>query len=234
MNSGLIKTYIYCLAAGSNGVGGTNLFAGTPIGVFRSTDAGTSWVQLDSGFTSKYIYSMAVVPNGSGGTNLFAGTDGDGVFLSSDNGVSWVNANSGLANKYIYTLVVDGTDLVAGTDGGVYRRPLMDLVTSVEKVSSGVPERFSLGQNYPNPFNPSTTIPFALSSRSLVSLIVYDALGRTVAVLRSEELPAGEYYQRWDAASMPSGVYFYRFSARSLDAGQAGEFVETKKLLLLK
>ena len=226
VNAGLIRTFVYCLATAANGAGGTNLFAGTPSGLFRSSDAGTSWVRLDSGFTSKYIYSLAASPNGAGGSYLFAGTDGEGVFLSTDNGSSWTPANTGLANNYVYTLVVNGNDLYAGTDGGVYRRPLANLITSVEQRSADLPLKFSLGQNYPNPFNPTTTIPFSLSSRTFVSLIVYDALGRKVSVLRSEELPAGEYLQRWVAANIPSGIYFYRL--------QAGPLAETRKLILLK
>ena len=85
---------------------------------------------------------------------------------------------------------------------------------------------YLLGQNYPNPFNPSTVLPFSLPSRSFVSLNVYDSIGRKVATIVSEELPAGSYSRQWNAANMSSGTYYYRLHASS--------FVETKKLLLLK
>ena len=98
--------------------------------------------------------------------------------------------------------------------------------TDVQNVSADLPTRFSLGQNYPNPFNPSTSISFALPSQSVVSLKVFDALGREAAVLLREELPAGNYSRQWNAAGLPSGVYFYRL--------QAGSFIETKKLILLR
>jgi hypothetical protein len=88
------------------------------------------------------------------------------------------------------------------------------------------PKEFSLSQNYPNPFNPSTAISFNLPSRTFVSLRIYDALGREVSILVSEELSAGIYVQEWNASNLPSGVYFYRL--------QAGSFVNTKKLLLIK
>jgi len=88
------------------------------------------------------------------------------------------------------------------------------------------PTKFVLEQNYPNPFNPATTISFTLSSKSFVSLKLFDALGREVSVLVSEELPAGSYSRQWNSAGLASGVYFYRF--------QAGGFLATKKLLLLK
>jgi len=85
---------------------------------------------------------------------------------------------------------------------------------------------FVLKQNYPNPFNPVTTIPFRLPSKSVVSLKVFNALGREVVVLLSEELPAGTYSRQWNATGLASGVYYYRL--------QAGSFVETRKLLLLR
>jgi len=101
-----------------------------------------------------------------------------------------------------------------------------------------------LAQNYPNPFNPSTSISFSLPSKSDVSLKVFDALGRQVSVLFVEELTAGTYARQWVAAGLPSGVYFYRLSvvpsarrdlvpAESRD-GQAGQYVETRKMLLLR
>jgi hypothetical protein len=85
---------------------------------------------------------------------------------------------------------------------------------------------YLLGQNYPNPFNPDTNIFFNISSRSLVSLMVFDLLGREVAAIASEEMSAGTHLLKWNAVDFPSGVYFYRL--------QAGPFTETKKLTLLK
>ena len=106
------------------------------------------------------------------------------------------------------------------------------------------PSMVSLAQNYPNPFNPSTTISFSLPSKSLVSLKVFDSLGREVKTIASEEMPAGSYTRKWDAAGFPSGIYFYRLSVvpsspRDLGMikgqdGQAGSFSQTKKVVLLK
>jgi hypothetical protein len=83
-----------------------------------------------------------------------------------------------------------------------------------------------LMQNYPNPFNPSTTISFSLSSKSFVSLKVFDLTGREVAILANEQLPSGTYRLQWNADGRSSGAYFYHL--------QAGLFGETKKLLLIK
>ncbi|MBI4429969.1 MAG: T9SS type A sorting domain-containing protein [Ignavibacteriales bacterium] len=85
---------------------------------------------------------------------------------------------------------------------------------------------FSLEQNYPNPFNPSTEIQFSLPQKRHVTLTIFDLLGREVVTLVSEEWSAGSYCTGWDAGRMSSGVYLCRL--------QAGDFVETKKLLLLR
>ncbi|MCH8954694.1 T9SS type A sorting domain-containing protein, partial [candidate division KSB1 bacterium] len=91
---------------------------------------------------------------------------------------------------------------------------------------SSIPSSFALEQNYPNPFNPSTTIQFSLRLPSFVTLKVYNILGEEVTILVVENLPSGNYKVEWNASRLTSGVYYYRL--------QAGEFVETKKLTLLK
>jgi hypothetical protein len=101
-------------------------------------------------------------------------------------------------------------------------------LTGVDMAASAAPYRYQLQQNYPNPFNPSTTIGFGVSGpgSSPVRLIVFDLLGREVAVLVNEKKEPGSYTVTWNARGMASGVYFYRL--------QAGEFVQTYKLLLLR
>ena len=89
-----------------------------------------------------------------------------------------------------------------------------------------VPTEYSLAQNYPNPFNPATNFEFAIPHPGLVSLKVFDALGREVAMLVSEVKAPGTYKLRWDAGNLPSGIYFYRLSA--------GAFSESKKLVLIR
>jgi hypothetical protein len=100
------------------------------------------------------------------------------------------------------------------------------MVTLVERVSTDVPTHFSLDQNYPNPFNPSTTITFELPRASHVSLCAYNTLGQLISVLVDENKPAGVFSAQFDAATLPSGVYFYRL--------QAGDFTQTKKLVLVR
>ena len=100
------------------------------------------------------------------------------------------------------------------------------IFVNVAENASGVPTQFALRQNYPNPFNPSTTIGFSLPRAAHAVLKVFNTLGEEIETLISEELGAGTYTTRWDAASIASGVYFYRL--------QAGSYVETKKLILLR
>lgn len=88
------------------------------------------------------------------------------------------------------------------------------------------PAEYDLVQNYPNPFNPSTEIAFALPEAAEVRLVVYDALGRTVARLVDGALPAGRHRVQWNAANLASGVYVYRLTA--------GSFESTRRMIFLK
>ncbi len=88
------------------------------------------------------------------------------------------------------------------------------------------PVSFALGQNYPNPFNPSTTIRFSIHTAGVVSLQVFDVLGRAIATLVNETKAPGEYSVPWDATDVPSGVYFYKLVA--------GNSVAVKKLMVAK
>ncbi len=84
----------------------------------------------------------------------------------------------------------------------------------------------ALHQNYPNPFNPSTKITFTLPITDLVKLEVYNTLGQLVRTLVEDELQVGSHEYEFNASHLPSGLYFYRF--------QAGDWIDTKKMLLIK
>ena len=98
--------------------------------------------------------------------------------------------------------------------------------TSIEDEINKVPVQFKVSQNYPNPFNPSTKIEYSIPQSSNVIIKVFDVLGNEIETLINEEKSAGTYELIWNAANLPSGVYFYRL--------QAGSFVETKKMVLMK
>jgi hypothetical protein len=93
-------------------------------------------------------------------------------------------------------------------------------------VNNSAPVDYTLQQNYPNPFNPVTTISYSLPVKSEVELIIFNALGEGVMQLTNEEKEAGRYSVKFNATELTSGIYFYRL--------QAGSFVQTKKMVLLR
>ena len=104
--------------------------------------------------------------------------------------------------------------------------------TDVEEESTDLlPEKYHLNQNYPNPFNPITNIEYNVPARSHVTIEVFNILGQKIKTLVDEKKSAGEYYTTWDGddsygQKVSTGIYLYRFLA--------GDFVETKKMILLK
>lgn len=100
------------------------------------------------------------------------------------------------------------------------------LFVGVEESETTIPTEYNLSQNYPNPFNPSTTINFSIKEAGLVTLKVYDMLGREVSNIVNENLSEGIYNKVFNASGLSSGIYFYSL--------KAGKFSETKKMLLLK
>jgi hypothetical protein len=112
------------------------------------------------------------------------------------------------------------------------RDQLMGKILSFFTITVGVedenltPQNYILHQNYPNPFNPTTTISYRLAHNGFVTLRVFDALGREVRQLVSEEQTAGGHTVRFDGKDLSSGIYFYHL--------RSGEFVSTKKMILMK
>ena len=100
------------------------------------------------------------------------------------------------------------------------------IVTNVKASNDALPVKFALSQNYPNPFNPSTVIKFSIPSSELVTLKVYDVLGREVSTLVNKTMSAGNYEANFDASKLTSGMYIYQITA--------GNFVSAKKMMLLK
>ena len=143
--------------------------------------------------------------------NKIAFVDGKGTTTEKQD-YSFIDENlkSGIYNYRLNQLDFDGTQEVIG-----------ELTVYLT-----LPEKFSLGQNYPNPFNPSTTISFSILNSEFITLKVFDVLGNEVATLINEEKSAGSYQVEFDASALTSGIYFYKL--------QAGNFIETKKMILLR
>jgi len=125
----------------------------------------------------------------------------------------FIDLNIGLSDRYYYRLKQIDND-------GTFE------YSNVVAVNVGIPNQFNLSQNYPNPFNPTTTIKYQIPELSFVTLKIYDVLGNEITNLVNEEKSAGSYEVDFNATTLPSGIYFYKL--------QAGNFVETKKMVLLK
>ena len=178
----------------------------------------------DGGYiVAGYTYSF-----GAGGSDFFlVKTDsvGDTLWTRTCGGSSWdcaLSAQHTLDGGYITA----GTTLSYGAGSDDFYLVKLGEESSVPTISLSVPVRYSLHPNYPNPFNPSTKISYDLRTMSAVTLEVFDLLGRQRMALVNSLQPAGSYSVLFDGSGFPSGLYFCRL--------QAGDFVQTRKMVVLK
>lgn len=136
----------------------------------------------------------------------------------------WVLASSTILIDSVYYLYYTGFSGFASTQIGLATTPLTGF--NEHSGQSAVPSGFSICQNFPNPFKTSTTIMFSVPVSGWVTLKVYNFQGSVVATVVSGELTSGTYKYQWDVNDLVSGVYFYQL--------QAGNFRQTKKLILLR
>ena len=125
-------------------------------------------------------------------------------------------------NTYKFVIASGYSGTAAVTDVQIYS----DVITGIRNISQEVPKDYSLMQNYPNPFNPSTSIKFAIPSTGLVTLKVYDILGKEIATLLNETKSAGTYLVDFNASKLSSGIYFYKLDVNG--------FSSIKKMSLIK
>lgn len=219
------------------GVGNTQLLdTNTSIGsgafihsgtLLRSVDGGYSWnVQYYTG-SGNYIHDVKVHQSGAG---VAVGENGS-LFHTTDAGVSWTASESAVTEP-LYGCTATSDFLLAVGAGGLILRAVDSVLATVENGQPDVETRFSIDQNYPNPFNPSTHLRFRLSTEALITLEVYDVLGRVRATVLSGRFPAGEHTVKWDAQGLPSGTYFCRLNAQSISNGSVS--VGLRKLTLVK
>jgi hypothetical protein len=223
-NAGVTNIFINALLNA-----GSSIFAATYGGLFRSTDGGSNWALANDGIPAN-DWGISLAINGS---TLYTGTRSHGVFRSTDNGDSWTSLNDGLPTKLdstlyspISSLHATNGSLFAGIDLlGVWKYPLT--TTEISETHGSMPSDAPyLYQNYPNPFNPTTKISYVLNQTSLVTLTVFDILGREVETLVKGVKPAGNNEATFSATELASGIYFYRL--------QAEGFVQTRKLVVQK
>jgi uncharacterized delta-60 repeat protein len=207
-----------------------------------NSDGVEQWVARYNGPANGFDDAAALAVEGSGniyvtGTSEGSGTDVDFATIkyNSEGFSQWVARYNGPGNSndYAVALAADnsGNVYVTGSSEGdgwrIYTTiKYVQTPVSVENEAPVSPSHYWLAQNYPNPFNPSTTIEFTLPKSTFVTLKVYNLLGEEVATLIAEQRSAGIHKLNWDARGLASGVYLYRL--------EAGEFVQVKKLILMR
>jgi photosystem II stability/assembly factor-like uncharacterized protein len=188
--------------------------------LLKSTDAGGTWASVTLPGTGT-AYSF------NGVLNRFWYDRGSQIYWSSDNGANFASQYTGTGTYQAMNLVQDG-NIIRGwsvtSAGGI--AAYFELISGVSNNQNQVPDNYVLAQNYPNPFNPSTKISFTLPKAGNVKLAVFDILGREVATLVNEFATAGIHTIDFNASNLSSGVYLYKI--------QAGDFTDTKKMVLMK
>ncbi len=213
---------------------GVGYIAGDSTLVMKTYDYGANWTLLSSNGNLSIVDINFADDNTGwyiGQTGSYPYTTGR-LYYTPNGGANFMQLQS-LQNFNVkgFSFVNAYTGYVCG-DSGVVLKTTNGGLTFVDPTSSNIPDRFLLHQNYPNPFNPVTKIKFDIPLNKggdqglSVKLIIYDVLGKEVATLLNEQLQPGSYSVDWDASNYPSGVYFYKL--------EVGDFVQTKKMVLIK
>jgi hypothetical protein len=137
-----------------------------------------------------------------------------------DNNGNWNTASGVTVNTATNTITISQSNLYS------YYILIPTTATGINYSSNSTPQNYELKQNYPNPFNPVTVIKYLLPSESKVSLKIYDMLGKEVITLVNAIQTPGEHIVNFNASNLTSGIYLYKITA--------GNFTQTKKLVLLK
>ena len=222
VNSGLTNSFVLSLA-----VSGMNLFAGTSGGVWRQPLLEMIPVELISfiatanGKEVTLVWSTATELNNQGFEVQRKFGSNDFVTIGSVKG----NGTTTSPNHYSFV------DKLIDVGKYFYRLKQIDFDGTFEysneiEVEVRVLDKFTLEQNYPNPFNPVTTIGYVLQEKSNAKVTILNSLGEEIAVLVNEEQDKGYHKVEFNGSKLTSGVYFYRL--------KAGEFISTKKMILLR
>ena len=203
--------------------------------IYATTDYGYTWLPRASG-TIKDLFDITFKNPTEG---VVAGRNGT-VKFTSDAGLTWQEDSylSSLTTKDILSISeVDSNTATAitvnnyigdsqGADTTFILAISSEPFVGVDDEENNIPSEFSLGQNYPNPFNPTTTIRWQQPETGIVILKIYDVLGSEVTTLVDAELSAGTHETVFNASKISSGVYYYQIIA--------GDFIEAKKMILIK
>lgn len=189
--------------------------------VFKTTNTGQQWIDISGDLPD--LPAGSVVRSNTDVNTLFAATD-FGVWFTTNGGTNWKRFGSGLPNLIAYDMIIapDNRIIVGSHGRGMWATSSVLPTDRPENL----PLALNIGQNYPNPVRDVTRVPFTLARATHVRLTVHDAAGRTVAVLRDAEIPAGEHTAEFSAASVPPGLYFVEL--------RSGAAKVTKKLTVVR
>ncbi|CAN5419618.1 hypothetical protein BH10BAC5_BH10BAC5_19230 [soil metagenome] len=190
--------------------------------IYRSSNSGNNWSVI---FTLQPYTSLYAIHFPSPRFGYVVGDHGV-ILKTTDYGLNWSSMGSGVTNILYSVFFTDTLTGYAVGESGIIIKTTNGGVTFTHPISTETPNHFSLSQNYPNPFNPKTKLKFELPSGSFARLIVFDVLGRELETLVNENLNAGKYEINWNPEKQAGGIYYYRLNA--------GNFSETKKMLLIK
>jgi photosystem II stability/assembly factor-like uncharacterized protein len=202
--------------------------------IYKTTNGGQSWSLCHNNILGGSYSSVYFINENTGwaaGSNSFTSE----IIKTTDGGNTWVPQICPTPNAFSNIFMLDGTiGWAAGT--GIFKTTDGGGIAAVKSApkNGNLPKQITLYQNYPNPFNPSTIISWKLTSSSHVTLKVYDILGREITTLVNKNIDAGSYNVSWNASKLASGVYFYRLQVNSFNNNQSGNFIETKKMMLIR
>jgi photosystem II stability/assembly factor-like uncharacterized protein len=199
--------------------------------IYRTSNYGSSWVSVHGNLPDAPLNDVIIDP--ADYRTLYVASD-IAVMYTTNMGSNWQVLGTGFpTNVPCHHILLHNPTrtLYVWTHGRSIFKINVPLV-GITNNHEGVPAKFILQQNYPNPFNPSTRIKFALPTFTkgglggLVTLKIYDILGRLVTTLVNDNLKPGSYEIDWNASTYSSGIYFYRLTA--------GDYSDVKKMILVK
>ena len=190
-----------------------------------STDTGLNWERVDS-VPGGYEYEDIDFIDRNNGCLLVSKNYQSEIYCSLDGGRNWKKLEYDLPGYFnSIELTKDNYLFAFGDNGKILATNKLPFVYTTTSPVNDI-NAFRLLQNYPNPFNPSTKIEYSILQSENVTIKIYNVLGRQIKTFVNEEKPAGDYIVEFNGNNLPSGVYFYQI--------QAGNFIETKKMLLIK
>jgi photosystem II stability/assembly factor-like uncharacterized protein len=202
---------------------GQNEFGGR---ILKTTNGGENWFNILNINFGIFSIQFANI-------NIGFAVGDKNIYYTTNGGNNWSYSFIGV-NTILYKLYRTSENIIfaIGSEGKIYRTSNNGGIIGINPIETHIPTKIKLFQNYPNPFNPVTKIKFdipvdsRIRGNDRVVLKVYDILGKEIETLVNEKLNPGTYELTFNASQFPSGVYFYRL--------QAGDYNETKRMILLK